>query len=355
MRLVPINEVQPGMVLAKTIYRPEDGRILLRADIVLKATYIRKVKNLNYEYIYIQDSETDEEEIALKPIREETRSKAIEIFKKTVHQYRKHETLDITELTEIINEMIDHILANPQIIYNIVDIRNYDRYTFTHSVNVTVISLLMGSVMGMHRNELEVLGIGAMLHDIGKITIDKKVLNKASKLDSSEFDMIKGHAREGYEILKTKVQISFLPAHVAFQHHEREDGSGYPRGLTGNSIHQHSKIVAIADVFDAMTSDRVYRKALPSYLAVREIVTNNRIKYDQNMVEHFVKVVVPYPKGTVLLLSDGKKVVVTSVSRLECQVRVIEGIHIGQTFNLYQLSDVTVVKHLTKIKKGLCP
>jgi HD-GYP domain-containing protein (c-di-GMP phosphodiesterase class II) len=346
VRLISIDEAKPGMILAKAIYRAEDEGILLQTDARLKQSYIQRIKSLNYDFIYVQDpDETDETDI-IEPIKQETRIKARLLLKKTFRQLKTDEKVDVGQIKIMIREMVDQILGESGMVYNIIDIRTHDNYTFAHSVNVCVISLLIGSAMGYNRNDLELLGIGALLHDIGKIFVDSKILNKPSKLDPQEYEVIKKHSRNGYDLLKKKVNISFLPAHVAFQHHEREDGSGYPRGLPGKRIHRFAKIVAVADVFDAMTSHRVYSEAVPTHRAMLEINSLAGYKFDQTVVNNFLKIVAPYPIGSVFLLSNQEHVMVSNVTRSQCMVRVIKGVQVGLVYDLYQQTDLSVIKRL---------
>jgi HD-GYP domain-containing protein (c-di-GMP phosphodiesterase class II) len=347
MRKIPIAELKPGMKLARTIYRIDDGRILLSAQSELKESHIQRLIDYNCEFAVVYDTETDsEEEIALKPIKDETREKAVTLLKQSIKQIKIEGVLDSEDLMEVIKEIIEYIISDSNIMYNIIAIRNHDSYTFSHSVNVCVIATLIGSVMGYDRNNLEILGIGAMLHDIGKVRIADQILNKTASLEPFEFDIMKAHTTEGYELLKKSIHVSFLPAHVALQHHEREDGSGYPKELVGKEIHQFAKIVAVADVFDAMTSNRIYKQASPAYLAYQEIADNVSIKYQRSVVEALTKVVTPYPKGSVWLLSNGEKVMVNSITRTECLATVLNNTEQTNPYNLYRLLDLTVIKNL---------
>jgi HD-GYP domain-containing protein (c-di-GMP phosphodiesterase class II) len=345
MRKIAIAQIKPGMKLAKTIYRNDDGRILLNAESEIKEWHIRRLLEYNCEFALIYDSETEfEEVITLKPIKEETRKKAVSLLKHSIKHINSDGIIDADNLIAVIQEIIEFILADPLLVYNMVAIRNYDHYTFNHSVNVCVIAALIGSVMGYDRNDLQILGIGAMLHDIGKVRIAVQILNKTTQLEPYEFDLMKAHTVEGYEILKQSIHISFLPAHVALQHHEREDGSGYPKGLISKDIHPFAKIVAVADVFDAMTSNRVYKVAYPVYMAYQEIVNQMGIQYQRAVVDALIKVLTPYPKGSIWQLSNGDKVIVTNVTRLECLAKVINGLEPTKIYNLYKLGNLKVVK-----------
>lgn len=344
MRLISIDEAQPGMILGKTILREEDGQILLRSNSILKAHYIQKIKELKYEYIYILSPGENNVDPNIQPIKDETKVKALETIKLTVEQIKKNTEINLVKIKEVITEMIDQILNSPEVVYNLIEINQHDNYTYMHSVNVATLSLMTGSLMGLNRKNLEILGISALMHDLGKILIDQSILNKSEKLEDHEYEVLKEHATKGYELLKNGYKQSYLPAHVALQHHERIDGSGYPKGLSGNKIHRFAKIVAVADVFDAMTSNRIYQKAQPVYLGIREMVQNMNSKYDHEVVDYFSRIVAPYPTGTVLTMNTGDKAIVTFVSRTKCLIKFINGHYHGQTVNLYHFSDLQVTE-----------
>lgn len=157
---------------------------------------------------------------------------------------------------------------------------------------------------------MESLGVGALLHDIGKILIPSHILNKPTQLSDEEFELVKAHTEYGFDILRRQDQFPSVVAHCAYQHHERIDGSGYPRQLKGNEIHQFGKIIGIADVFDAMTSNRVYRDAMLPHDAMEVLYGGAAIKFDKNMVEQFKKTIALYPNGITVSLSDGRKGIV---------------------------------------------
>ena len=345
MRLLPIENVKPGMKLARAVFRDQDGKVLLRPGVVIKPSYIQKFKELQYQYLYIMDPGDEEQTLAdLEPIKEETLFQARGLVKKYFTLLKQNKNINIDELKGVITDIVDQIIRNPNVVYNMLDIRTHDNYTYAHSVNVCIISVMVGVALNLNRRQLETLGIGALMHDIGKILIDNKILNKPDKLEPEESELIKKHARDGYELLKKKADINFLSSHVVFQHHEREDGSGYPRGLTGKRIHRFSKIVAVVDTYDAMTSNRSYREEITTLHALAEIKQEAARKFDSNVVEAFLRVVAPYPIGSTLLFKNGQKAIVKSVSRHECLVEVIEGSEMGNTFNLYHHPNLEVDK-----------
>lgn len=345
MRLIPIEKVKPGMKIARTIYRDQDGKVLLRPNVILKPSYIQKIKDLNYQYLYIMEPGDELQEIAdLEPIREETLFRARGLIKKYFTLLKQNKSIEISDIKSVIGEIVDQIISNPNIVYNIVDIRSHDDYTYAHSVNVCVISVMIGAALNLNRQQLEILGMGAILHDIGKILIDNRILNKPTKLEPEESELVRRHARDGFELLRKKANIKFLVSHIVLQHHEREDGSGYPRGLPGKRIHRFAKIVAVADTYDAMTSNRVYQKEITSLQAIEEIKREASRKFNAGVVEAFLQVVAPFPIGSTIIFENGAKGIVKAVSKLECLVEVVEGPNCGNTFNLYQCPSLKVDK-----------
>ena len=277
-----------------------------------------------------------------EPIRHETKVKATVVLKNIFDTYYRTKKVELVNLQAAVSEMIDQIIDNKDVFYNLVDIRTYDSYTYAHSVNVCMLSLIVGSMLRLNRNELEILGIGAILHDVGKIFIENEILNKPGALDAEEWEIIKTHTSKGYEFLKGKICISYISAHIAYQHHERNDGSGYPRGLTAARIHRFAKIVAVMDVYDAMTAERVYRNALPSYLVMEELRAGANIKFDHVVVDLLSNFVAPYFIGSILRLNNGEKVLVTRISQSECWVEVLEGVRQGTIFDLYRYPELKV-------------
>lgn len=345
MRIVDINHIKPGMILARPVFHPIDGKLLLHQNVKLQEQYIKRLKELQYTHLYIQDlDDTDADLDILEPVKQETKIKAIRVLRETLEAYEKNQETGLGQLREVVAEMIDQIYENKEVVYNMIDIRSYDNYTYAHSVNVCTLALIMGCWMNLTRQDLEILGIGALLHDVGKIYINLEILNKPEPLLPEEYELVKTHTVKGYELLKEKMSISYISAHIAYQHHERVDGSGYPRGLSHEKIHRFAKIVAVADVYDAMTSQRVYREALPSDQVLKELKSGADLKYDRISVESLERVVAPYLVGSVLTLSNGEEVLVTNVTRFECLVKVLTGQRSGTVFNLYSHKELSVLK-----------
>jgi len=164
-------------------------------------------------------------------------------------------------MESMINDLIEELLANCNIMVNLVDIRTNDEYTFGHSVNTCILSIITAINMGYHPARIRLLAVGAILHDLGKVMVPSSILNKPGKLTEEEFLQIQKHSEYGYDLLSNNDCFSELSKKVVLHHHERFNGSGYPYGLAGSDIHEFSAIVGICDMYDALTADRVYRRA----------------------------------------------------------------------------------------------
>lgn len=202
-----------------------------------------------------------------------------------------------------------------------------DNYTYQHSVNVAVISLVLGVQLQLNQNELYTLCMGALIHDIGKTLIPKNILLKPGPLNEEELKTIREHTTKGYDYLKGCLDISAPSKIVALQHHERYDGKGYPESIKDKSISRFARMVSIADVYDALTSDRPYRKAMSPNDAVEYILSHGDTQFDYEMVKAFSKAIVPYAPGTIVKLSTGDTCVVTDVFpnfALRPQVKIIK-------------------------------
>jgi len=314
MRRVSIDSIQTGVRLARTIFS-SNGDVLLAEGVELTKTNAQSLKKHGITEIYLRDDISDGIEVK-DVIEEQTRNEAVSLVKKTMNNYLFSPSLDVTEVKEVVNKILDELLKSKDIIYNLSRIRSVDDYTFEHSVNVCILSLITGIALGFDRQRLRELGIGAILHDIGKLCIPREILKKPSQLTVEEFEEIKKHTILGYELLKKSGQVDLVSAYIAFGHHERYDGSGYPLQLKNENIQICARIVAVADVYDALTSDRVYRKKLKPNEVYEYITTLGVHHFDPKVIESFVKFVSIYPVGTGVQLNTKERGIVVRDNRL---------------------------------------
>lgn len=200
---------------------------------------------------------------------------------------------NIRRSKNLVSDTVNYILSGREAFHNLLKITSYDYYTYTHSVNVSTFSVALAQQMGYSdKNFLHELGIGALLHDIGKSKISDRILNKRSALNPIEFEIMKKHPKWGIEMLIDTDEIPAASYYPILQHHERGDRTGYPSALCLDDMHIYSKIVAIADSFDAMTTERVYQKAMDTYPSLK-VMFSFRDAYDFEALTAFVQLMGP--------------------------------------------------------------
>ena len=316
MRKLGVHLLKEGMKVAKAVYN-SNGQIFLNEGIILNNGYIAKLKKLGIPAVYVDDGFIDVKIDDV--ITDETRIRAVNnvknIFNVESGSNLAKNIVISKEVLSSVNDILDELLNKSDIVVNLTDIRLYDDYTFAHSVNVCVLALVTGIALGYNRKKLYNLGLGAMLHDIGKVMVPKDVLNKPTKLTKEEFEIIKNHPKWGYELLKDKFEINSIVRAIVYQHHERWDGSGYPRGLKGNQIYELAQVTGLVDMYDAITADRVYRKAMPAHEAFELIAASGDFLFRFDIVKAFLDHIAAYPAGTWVKLSTGEVAIVLETKK----------------------------------------
>lgn len=340
MKFLSIDAIKNGVYLAKDILTAE-GKVLLAKGTKLTKAYLKRLKEFGYTHLYVCDNKEDEELEIAEPIKEKTRMQAIKAVKETLAKALTWQDLKINQINRLATIIVDEISGSNDVIFNMMEIKEHDDYTYSHSVNICIISTIIGKLLGLPPIRLKKLAVGALLHDLGKIYIEKDILDKDTNLTPEETQRIHQHPKFGFERLRIYPELSILSAHVAYQHHEREDGSGYPRGLCEKDIHPFAKIVAVADSYDAMISNRPYKKPVFSHIAIAELKANSPRKYDQKAATALTWAVAPYPIGSVVLLTNKQKAVVVNTKRKKTVVQIING---------KQKSDFLEIEKKTKIQ-----
>jgi len=305
VRKIPVSLLRPGMVLYRPVFGP-DGQLWLNAGIELKSNYISSLWRAGISFVFISDPFLSDVLVS-EVVSEETRRQAVKTVKKTLQSAKLHKRNSLLldkHFSSIVEKLAHEVLANKDVVINLADIRDVDDYTFFHSVNVCVLSLLNAADLALSQSRLEELGAGALLHDLGKIWISEFTLKKKGSLTPEEYSEVKKHPSFGFEILTSQANFSPNSAKVVAQHHERCDGSGYPHNLEKDDIHSYARLVMIVDVYDALTADRPYRLGMKPHMAI-EIITERAEAYDRPLVASFLKHIAPYPVGTALRLSNG--------------------------------------------------
>jgi HD-GYP domain-containing protein (c-di-GMP phosphodiesterase class II) len=234
-----------------------------------------------------------------------TKLKAIDIAKTLFDKVKFGRLLNSDILTTFVGEMVDELLSKDQLLICLHRMGTVEKYLIEHSINTTIVSTVIGIRCGFPREKLLVLAKGAFLHDIGKTKVPEAILHKPGPLTTAEFDMVKKHPQFGYNIIHEMTDCTVQTAVVSLQHHEKYCGDGYPAQLFQSQIHDFSRIVAIADVYDALTTDRCYRPGLMPDKAVALMSKERGMHFDPYLYDIFASQVILYPVGTFVELSDG--------------------------------------------------
>lgn len=356
MRLVTTKSLKENDTLSKPVFH-DNGNILIQAGIPLSQRIINRLIKLGIAFVYIHDDITKDIEVK-NAISDETRVEAINTIKKEFAEIENHhiigESLNTIHLSKnfakVVQKILTDIKESDDVISILSDVYCYDSYIFTHSLNVTIYTIGLGMELKFNEKQLFEIGLGAILHDVGKIMVPKEILEKNGRLTNEEFEIIKNHSRAGFDLLRNAPNISLITAHCAFQHHERLNGSGYPQGISGDQIHLYAKILAVADVFDAVTSNRVYRKAMLPHEGLEILYAGAGTLFDKQIVEMFSRTVAIYPTGLTVYLSDGRKGVVSRQNKFFSMrpfIRIIE--HAGARVEPYEV-DLLKDRHVTIIE-----
>ncbi|WP_353683242.1 HD-GYP domain-containing protein [Thermodesulfovibrio sp. 3907-1M] len=266
-KIVEASPEKPSMIYGDTI--PEEGDILIE----------KKDLPLFREYLEFLSKRVEEKELIIK-------ESAKVLINELLNEPRSGEK--IKKAGEVVANIIETILDEPDSIYSLLSLKGYDYYTYTHSVNVGVLSTGLGIQIGLDRDALFKLGMGAILHDLGKSQIPHEILNKQGKLNDTEYNIIKQHVLFGYELLENQKEFPKESLTAVLQHHEKLSGRGYPFGLKEEEIKLFGRITAIADCYDALTTRRPYKPPLTPYFAL-SIIVKEKGDYNPELLKTFIK------------------------------------------------------------------
>ena len=304
------NQLKTGMVTAQSIFNEKGAAFLVRGT-PLTDRYIYRLRQLSVPELHVTSLSSN---FQLQPppdiINEHTRVQAVENVAETFRQAEMHGQFNMGLIERCADLLVRDIMSKKKNLVQITDIRLHDSYTFSHSVNVAVLSAMLGNLCGYSKSKLQAITLGGLLHDIGKLAVPTFILNKPGALTADEFKIIRYHPSEGRRLLKeVKLPIASILAIIAVQHHEHIDGSGYPHHIRGKSIHPYSRITAIADVYDALTSVRPYKKAYKPNVVYQMMMHNSPGHFDMDRLRLFFENVAIYPVGTVMKTNLGYAIV----------------------------------------------
>ncbi|APH05772.1 HD-GYP domain-containing protein [Bacillus weihaiensis] len=352
MRMVSIHNCEEGMILAKPIY-DEKARILLNIGTNLTANHIDRLKK-RISFLYVKSEMTDDIVQIKEDIPFELRLKTVSSISSVFTDLSKEKQQTKKTITSRVNNFknlketftkVVHELQHSHDHLNLIShLQLNNDSIFEHSLNTSLYSLSIGKTLGIPEKSLHILGLGALFHDIGKLQLPKSFMTK-KELTAEEKEIMKIHTELGFEMLRKESDFHLLIAHCAYQHHEYIDGSGYPRGLKGNDIHQFAKIVAVAEKFD----DLIRHKALLPHEAMEVLYGYCYIRYDREIIDAFKKAIAIFPIGVTVTLSTGEKGVVVGYNQKYPQrprVRIFMDKE-GNKLSIADFYDIDLLKELT--------
>ena len=315
-----VKQLTMGMKLVEEVHTMLGGLLFAKGTVLyekeiefLDAFMIKQVNVEEADWVWGEqtDGQKEEQPVAKDKPHEEKMAfhqsfeKAVSTLKNLMIRVQGGDNIPVMEVREVIAPMLAQFQEQPQVLLSLRRFARMDSYAYEHAIAVGIISYMIAKWIKVPEKEWMQVALAGTLLDVGKTKVDRRILEKPGKLTSEEFAEMKRHTVYGYQIIKTSHGLSEGVALAALQHHEREDGSGYPLGLAGSKLHLYSKIVAVADVYHAMCSDRVYQKALSPYVVAEQLVQDSFGKLDPTIVHAFVNGITQFAVGTVVELSDG--------------------------------------------------
>ncbi len=314
VNFVPVEKLKPGMVLARDLYGVDSFTsrlVMLRAGQTLTISHITKMISLDIQGVYIQESaETVAPKVVNTELKQEVLTQVKEIFdiseKTSEYLYAEN----IQHANDALEKLINTIVNTEHLYVDLASLRMYDDCTYNHSLGVTVLAIAIGKSLRISRKNLSELAMAALLHDIGKMQVPVDIIQKPAKLSKEEFSLVKEHPEKGYKTLSQKNLVSELVLSGIVSHHERVDGNGYPNKTSGKDIPLFGRIIACADVYDALTAQRPYRTSSKPTDAIEYIMGSSGRQFDRGVVRGFLRCISPYPVGSCVQLSNGDVAVV---------------------------------------------
>ena len=350
-KLIPARKLKSGMKIDQAIV-DSTGRALIAKGAYLDDFQIEYLMSRGGG-IYITEGEPDPYELemgieipektkeVIEKVRVEDRSKVQlnEDVKKRVGEgiqylFKNTDSSSFIDETEnVSNELLNAINEDDAVAIDISILKVSDEYTFKHSVDVATMAMIIGKNYGLTKDEVREIGISGLLHDVGKSKVPNEVLNKPAKLDEKEFEIMKNHSLLGYNILKENKKFPMSIMSGVLQHHEKMNGTGYPMGVTGDKIGKYARIIAVADVYDALVTERPYKKGFAKRDAIEMIMAMTQ-ELDMKAMTSFLKSVILYPVDSIVKLSNGQYAKVVENNPLNALRPKVVEIETGAVYDL---------------------
>ncbi len=381
IKKVATNQLRPGMFIhdlncgwmdhpfaSKRFKIDSSNAIQKIADSGIREVYIDTSKGLDVASAPTAQQAAEAREVGLQQVAEaarqsaresrvsvaEERVKALavqnearEVATALMQDVRLGRQIEVARVEPIVGDMVDSVFRNKDALISLGRIRQADQYTFQHSVNLCVLMVAFAKGLGLDRETINKIGVGAMLHDIGKMKVPEEILNKPGKLTDEEFSVMRGHVTIGANVLAESTGIDPLSIAVAYEHHERWDGTGYPRKLKGEEISLYGQMSAIVDVYDAITADRCYHQGMHPTDALGRILEWSQYHFNPELVQKFIQCVGIYPVGTVVRLDSGRLGIVMEINEEDMLKPLIRLVYDTKKGSYLAPRDVDLARTLT--------
>lgn len=312
---MPVERLKPGMVLARDLYGVDTFTsriVMLRAGQKLTLSHITKMMNLDVAGVYIHEGSNGMEP---RVVSNETKQEVLKQIKEIYDISEKTSEYlyagNIQHANDALEKLINTVVNTEHLYIDLASLRMYDDLTYNHSLGVTVLSIAIGKSIGISRKDLSNLAMCALLHDLGKTKIPIEIIQKPAKLSELEFGVVQEHPDKGFQLLTNRNLVPEVVLNGIISHHERVDGTGYPNKTVGKKIPLFGRVIACADVYDALTSNRPYRLSSKPTEAIEYIMGSSGRQFDRGVVRGFLKCISPYPIGSCVQLSNGDIAVVS--------------------------------------------
>ncbi len=349
-KFISTRLLKEGMKIDQSIV-DGTGRSLIEKGAYLDDFHIDYLQGKGIGGVYIQEGEPDDDELELQipqytkelieksRVEDRAKVKLTEDVRQRVGEgiqflYSHTDDANFSEATNnVANELMSAIVDNDAVAIDISMLKVSDEYTFKHSVDVATMAMIVGKKHGLSDRDIHELGISGLLHDVGKSKIPNEVLNKAGRLTDEEFALMKQHTLFGFEILKKRNEFSDGIMRGVLQHHEKINGKGYPLGSTADKIHPYAKIISVADIYDALVTERPYKKGFPKGVAI-EMIMSMTGELDFEAMKSFLSSVILYSVDSIVMLSNGERAKVVENNPENCLRPKVVGLKTGKLYDL---------------------
>ncbi|BDY07076.1 HD-GYP domain-containing protein [Ferrimonas sp. YFM] len=371
MKTIPIEQLALGMYVESIPDHPSLS--MIQKGYIQDPSALGMLRNLGVERIIIDPSKSKGAPAATRATSSKVKSPSkanlkneLPRAKKLLTQAKKLQSrlmsdvklgqkIDLQPVNAMADEFIGSVFRNPSALACLRLIKDKDDYLLEHSLGVTILMTLFARALGISGTTLHQLCVGSLLHDIGKIRIPEEILNKPGKLTPDEFEVMKTHAAHSRTIIAATPGISKVSLDVAAMHHEKLDGTGYPMGLKGEQISMAGRMVAICDIYDAMTADRVYHKGMAPTLALKRLLEMTPHALDKNLVVKFIQTLGVYPNGCMVELTSGRVGIVMETQDRKPTKPLVKVVYNLKSHTHVMQSEIELEKHNDSIVKAIDP